>query len=180
MQLNEDRGRLILGGALVIIGTLFLVLQFVEIDVLELAWPFFIIIPGVLLLGAGGVLGGPLATLTIPGSIVTMVGLILLYQNATDHFESWAYAWALIIAAAGLGVFLMGVRTRDASQQRAGLRTAGVGLVVFVIAAAFFELVINISGRAGGIPDFVFPLLLILLGVALLLGRGLGSLRRGL
>jgi hypothetical protein len=29
------------------------------------------------------------------GGVVTMAGLVLLVQNATDRFETWAYAWTL-------------------------------------------------------------------------------------
>ena len=34
---------------------------------------------------------------------------ILLYQNTADHFESWAYAWALVFpASTGLGQMIYG------------------------------------------------------------------------
>ncbi len=67
------------------LGLLFLLLQFVPLDLGRNAWPFFIIIPG-LLFFAGMALGGrDAARLAIPGSIVTMVGLILLYQNTTPY-----------------------------------------------------------------------------------------------
>ena len=39
--------------------------------------------------------------LAIAGSIVTVSGLILLIQDATAHYESWAYAWALVFPGAG-------------------------------------------------------------------------------
>ena len=32
--------------------------------------------------------------------VVTTVGLVLLYQNTTGRWESWAYAWALVGPAA--------------------------------------------------------------------------------
>ena len=35
-----------------------------------------------------------------------MIGLILLYQNTFNHFESWAYAWAMIPVAVA-GIFTM-------------------------------------------------------------------------
>ena len=39
-----------------------------------------------------------------------MVGVILLYQNAANHFESWAYAWGLVFpTATGLGRMIYGL-----------------------------------------------------------------------
>ena len=91
------RQSMLLGGLLVLVGAVLLLGQFVRIDVGHYGWPFFVIAPGVLILfvalSARGMVGEGLAIL---GSIITVTGLILLYQNATDHFESWAYAWALV------------------------------------------------------------------------------------
>lgn len=50
--------------------------------------------------------GRSAAGLTIPGSIITTIGLLLLYQETFDHFESWAYAWALIPTAVGVGIVI--------------------------------------------------------------------------
>src|SRR5438105_2944071 len=91
------RQSLVIGGLLILIGAILLAGQFVRIDVGHDGWPFFVIAPGVVILflalTARGVVSEGLAVL---GSIITVSGLILLYQNATDHFESWAYAWALV------------------------------------------------------------------------------------
>ena len=49
----------------------------------------------------------------IAGSIVTTVGSVLLYQQTTGHWESWAYAWALVgPGAAGLGMLVYGLLFR--------------------------------------------------------------------
>jgi hypothetical protein len=94
-------------------------------------WPFFVIVPGLGLLGLGlatpGRLGEVLATV---GGVVTMVGLVLLVQNATDRFETWAYAWALVfLVGAGFGRWLVGTvrgRPRAGRQRRlADQRWAG-------------------------------------------------------
>ena len=45
--------------------------------------------------------------LAIPGSIIAGIGGILYYQNATNDWESWAYAWTLIIGFVGVGTFIM-------------------------------------------------------------------------
>jgi hypothetical protein len=63
--------------------------------------------PGLGLLGlaAAGRSGEVLAT---AGGVVTMIGLVLLVQNATDRFETWAYAWTLaFVVGAGIGRWLL-------------------------------------------------------------------------
>jgi hypothetical protein len=43
------------------------------------------------------------------GGVVTMAGLVLLVQNATDRFETWAYAWTLVLlVGSGVGRWLLG------------------------------------------------------------------------
>src|ERR1700738_2960200 len=139
---------MVLGGLLVLIGAIWLVGQFVRIDIGHYGWPFFVIAPGVVILflalTARGALGEGLAIL---GSIITVTGLILLYQNATDHFESWAYAWALIFpGAVGLGMILYGLTASRPGNVRAGTRLIGIALVLFLLGAAFFAGVIGIGG----------------------------------
>jgi hypothetical protein len=36
------------------------------------------------------------------GGVVSVNGLVLLVQNATDRFDAWAYAWTLVFWS-GLG-----------------------------------------------------------------------------
>ena len=86
-----------LGVLLMLLGGLFLMVQAVGFDLGPLAWPFFVIVPGLAVFGAGLAIGDPTGERITPiGAAVTTVGVILLYQNAADHFESWAYAWALV------------------------------------------------------------------------------------
>jgi len=169
----------VLGGLLVLIGAVLLAGQFVRIDVGHYGWPFFVIAPGVLLLiialTSRGVVGEGLA---IAGSIITVTGLILLYQNATGHFESWAYGWALIPASVGVGMQIYGWVAHRPGNVRVGTRLLGAGLVIFFLGALFFEGVIGIGGyhldRAAGV---VVGALIIVVG-ALLLILNLTSGRR--
>ncbi len=163
-----------LGVILIAIGLLFLLGQVMGVEVSRSGWPFFVIVPGLVLL-AYGVLeartraGG----LAIPGMIVTTVGLLLLYQSTTGHWESWAYAWALVApTSVGLAIALLGIVNGNVRQARGGVWTAGAGLVLFLAFAAFFEGVLHLSGRDFGLVGSVgFPLMLILLGLLLLVAR---------
>jgi energy-coupling factor transporter transmembrane protein EcfT len=145
---HARRPSMVLGGLLVLIGAILLAGQFVRVDVGHYGWPFFVIAPGVLILVAALTARGAFSEgLAILGSIVTMTGLILLFQAATNHFESWAYAWALVVpGAVGLGMIVYGLTARRLGNVRAGTRLVGIALVVFLLGAAFFEGVIGIGG----------------------------------
>jgi hypothetical protein len=171
---------MVLGGLLVLVGAILLLGQVIQIDIGHYGWPFFLIAPGVAILVvalmARGALGEGLAIL---GSIITVTGLTLLYQNATDHFESWAYAWALIFpGAVGAGMVLYGLAAGRPGNVLAGTRLIGIGVVLFVLGVAFFEGIIGIGGyqfgRTGGVA---VGALIVVLG-ALLLILNLTSSRR--
>ena len=154
---------MVLGGVLVLIGAVLLLGQFVQIDVGRYGWPFFLIAPGVAILG----------------SIITVTGLILLYQNATDHSESWAYAWTLIFpGAVGVGMILYGLVADRPGNVRAGTRLVGISLVLFLLGIAFFEGVIGIGGyQFGRTAGVAVGALIVAAGAALLI-RNLTSSRR--
>ena len=177
---SRVRQSTMLGGLLVLVGAILLLGQFVHLDLGHYGWPFFVIVPGVALLVAAlagrGAVGEGLA---IAGSVTTVTGLLLLYQNATDHFESWAYAWALVFpGAVGTGMILYGLTAGRPGNVRAGSRLAGVGVVLFLLGAAFFEGVIGIGGyQFGHSTGAVIGGLIIVLG-ALLLIANLTSGRR--
>ena len=142
------RQSMVLGGLLILIGAILLVGQFVRIDIGHYGWPFFVIAPGILILFVALTARGAVSEgLAILGSIITVSGLLLLYQNATDHFESWAYAWALVFPGAiGIGMILYGLTAGRPGNVRTGTRLVGIGLVIFLLGAVFFEGVIGIGG----------------------------------
>ena len=169
-----------MGGLLVLVGAILLLGQFVRVDIGHYGWPFFLIVPGVAILVvalmARGALGEGLAIL---GSIITVTGLILLYQNATDHFESWAYAWTLIFpGAVGVGMILYGLVAGRPGNMRAGTRLVGISLVLFLLGVAFFEGVIGIGGyQFGRTAGVAVGALIIAMGALLLIANLTSALR---
>jgi hypothetical protein len=160
---------LVFGAGFIFFGLLMLVGQWLHIDFWGLLWPFFIIVPGVALflaaLLASGRGGEPLA---IVGSIITMLGSILLFQTVTGLWATWAYAWALIAPTSiGLGLLVWGAVKGHQDKVKEGLNLAGIGLVIFLVAGAFFELVVGLSGF--GLGPLALPFLLIGLGIVLIL-----------
>ncbi len=160
-----DRNRTT-GIVLVALGALFLLAQFGQLG--TYLWPLFVVAPGVALL-IWAFMGGKGATgLAVPGSIVSMVGLILLIQALTGRFDTWAYAWGLIVAAVGVGTWLHGTLSDDEKLTRDGLKTASTGLVLFAAFGVFFEFVIGLGGRSSWFGSWLVPVLLIGAGVFLL------------
>lgn len=165
-------GAAVFGILLVAVGIVFLAAQYLNVDVGASLWPFYVIAPGVAL-AVLGLTQRDGSGLTIAGSVVTMVGLLLLYQNTTNNWESWAWAWPLIApGGSGLGMVLYGTRSNNASMARAGFWQIIIGLALLAGGWIFFEGILGISGTRFPLPDWVMPLVVIVLGV-LLLFRGL-------
>jgi hypothetical protein len=161
-----------LGVLLMMLGALFLVVQAVGFDLGRFAWPFFLIVPGLAVLGAGLAIGGSAGERITPlGAAVTTVGVILLYQNTADHFESWAYAWALVFpTSTGLGQMIYGSLKGSKEMVATGGRSALIGATLFLVGALFFELVVGISGLGIGIGRLGWPLGLVIVGMLMLVG----------
>jgi hypothetical protein len=136
---------LVIGAILVTVGLILLVAQLADFALGDLGWPLWIVAVGAVLLVLGLTVVGERG-LVVAGSIVTTVGLILLYQDSTGHWESWAYAWTLFPAAGGLGVALWGIRSGSGSEFRAGTWAMLGGLGFFAVAFLFFEGIIGLSG----------------------------------
>jgi hypothetical protein len=165
---QKGRGGALIGIMFVGLGALFLFAQLFNVNVWRFVWPFFIIVPGLLFfvgMMMGGKTAGPLA---IPGSIVTMVGLLLLYQAITGHWESWAYAWALIFPmSVGIGLVINGSWSDVDQLVQRGMKFVTTGAIIFLIGGVFFELLFfnNVIGNV------VLPVLLIGVGAFMLARR---------
>ena len=166
MQTNRSNaGALIGGGVLIAFGLLALVAQIFQTLNWGSLWPFLVIGLGALFFVAMFAGGKQTAGLAIPGSIVGGIGLVLLFQNVTRHWESMSYFWTLIILFVGLGVYLMGWYGGDEEQKRSGARVMKVGFILFIIFGAFFEMMFS------SFNGYIFPILLILLGGYLVVSR---------
>ncbi len=157
------------GILLVVLGAFFLIARYADTG--AFLWPLFVIGPGIGLLAWAFLGGKGSAGLAVPGSIVTMVGLILFVQAVTGRFETWAYAWGLVVASVGIGTWLYGTLADREKEVREGWRTATGGLVMFAAFGVFFEFIIGLGGRSSLLGSWLVPLLLIGAGVFLLWRR---------
>jgi hypothetical protein len=168
---SNNSGALIGGALMIAFGLLALAGQLLR-NVFNWTWlwPFSIIAFGVLFFVVMLAGGRRAAAFAIPGSIITGIGLILLFQNLTGMWETWSYGWTLILMAVGIGITLMGLWEQNPDRQLAGLRVLRVGFILFVIFGAFFELRLNPSAPIT-LRTYFFPGLLILVGAYLILTR---------
>ena len=168
---RRRRLNLVGGVLLVLLGAWLLAVQFVPgldswLDI-EFSWPLIIIGVGLFLFVFGLLVGEP--GMAVPASIVTGIGALLYYQNATGNWESWAYAWTLIPGFVGIGAIIAGLLGEDRNKSvRDGLNLLVISAVLFLVFGSFL-------GGLDLLGDY-WPVLLILLGAWLLI-RPL--LRRG-
>lgn len=158
-----------LGMVLIAAGGLWLIAQITQVDIGENLWPLFVILPGCFILAVSHMTGLGEEKLSIAGCVVLAVGMLLLYQNTFSHFESWAYAWALVLpGAGGFGLLLNSAKQDNENQARIGRRLIVASGAIFVVGAVFFELIVNISGlgiRGLGVNSYLWPALSIAAGM---------------
>jgi DNA-binding CsgD family transcriptional regulator len=95
----------------------------------------------------------------IPGSLMLALGVVFLLDVITGDWNSWAYAWLLPVAGAGLGVLLANRGGRwPQVVSLAGLGTLAGGITLLVVFGA-------IAG--GRFIQVMAPILLVLGGLAL-------------
>jgi hypothetical protein len=98
---------------------------------------------------------------------------MMFLQNISNHWESWAYGWTVILMSVGLGIYIMGAWAGDPQQRESGIKVLRVGAILFVIFGAVFE---GLIFRTSGLTGYIFPVALILLGLYLVIQRA-GVLR---
>lgn len=160
---RKKRSNIGIGVLFVLIGAFSLAYQLVPgfQDLIDLSfdWPVIIIGLGLFLLVLGLLVGAP--GMAVPAMILTGIGGLLYWQNATGDWESWGYTWTLIPGFVGVGVFLAELlEGKFASAIQSGGWLVLISLIMFAIFSSFM----------GG-PEWVgpyWPALIILLGVIML------------
>jgi len=167
---------LYLGILLLALGVVFLLGQFLGGGFWSYFWPFFIILTGAAFF-VGMLAGGQrVSGLAIPGSILSMIGLILLVQNTFDQWQTWSYAWALIVVSVGIGLVIHGSYGDMEGARRAGLYLVRLGLILFLAFGVFFELLFFLLGERHASAIF-WSVALIAVGIYIIFARGGGIFR---
>ena len=161
---NINRGSLIAGIGLILLGALFIVFNLLPNFTIKQSWPMILIVAGFgFCLPA---LAWPesrkgLAALFIPGAILFVLGAIFLFNTLTKNtWGIWAFAWILIPASVGLGM-MMAAKVGEWSKGVwvVGTWMAILSLALFAVFAAIFgENVIQYFGAG----------ILVLMGIYLL------------
>ena len=177
MQQTLDRRSVsapaVLGLILIVVGGSALILREAGLDpsraIGDWGWPFFVVVPGLVLLVASLIPTPPRGLgFATAGAVITTVGGLLLYQSRTGHWESWAYAWALIPAGAGVAMALYGLLAKRRSIVNAGLWMAGIAGPLFLVGAWYFEGIFRGDPRFAQAGD-LWPVAIVAIGVALVL-----------
>ncbi|MHB9033739.1 MAG: hypothetical protein ACYC6L_11920 [Anaerolineae bacterium] len=163
---KHNAGAITIGLILIIIGLLATLSQLFGGSVWTYLWPGLIILPGILMF-VGMLMGGkPAGGLAIPATIVTILGIVLFYQNLFNLWWTWSFIWALVgPVATGLGIIIFSLYTDNPDARKGGLVVLVIGLVFLAIFGLAFG--VNNSFLAG----FIVPLFLIGLGVYIVIKR---------
>jgi hypothetical protein len=161
---TTNRPNLFLAVVLIGIGLIFLILNLIPGMDLRRTWPviFFVLSAGFFLPAfVWPEARRGLAGMFIPGAILAALGLIFIYNSLSGEWSSWAYAWTVIPAGVGLGLFLASVYGGW------GRTVSWVGIWMMLASLAIFSLLAALFG-GGSILSIVGPVVLILIGVLLL------------
>ena len=170
MDKSNVTGRNMAAWGLIGIGILFLLAQTFSFSLMGTLWPLLVIVPGAVFLYAAYTGDRGKSGLAVPGAMITGTGLILFYQNLTNHWESWAYIWALYPVFLGLALTFIGRRTESAETYRVGNGFVKWGLVTFIGFWALFEILI--FGSSNTLITTWLPLIFIGAGILMLFQRG--------
>jgi len=138
--------QLLMGFILVVTGGLYLVDQFLDLELMRNYWPFLVVFLGLtcfiwmILAGKRG------AGYAIPGAFFTIAGLIFYVHNTYDLWITWTYAWGLMISAVGIGMLIMNIYLKRDGLRKAAGWVIGIGLILFVIFGIFFEVILDLAG----------------------------------
>jgi hypothetical protein len=172
----ERRGMVGLGATLLVLGVLALAGRSIGFDAFDLGWPLFVVVPGPMMFAAAVSAGGRQGSaIAVPAGIITMTDLVLAFQNATDLWATWAYAWALVApGGVGVGLSAYGFLTGQREFLRAGMPILAIGLALFLGFGILFEGVIGLNRTAIVGAETLLAGGLVVLGIVLVVGGLLG------
>lgn len=171
------RWQIYFGFVLVISGGLFLVDQLYGFGIMRPFWPLMIVLFGMTFFAGMLDAGRRGSGLAIPGAVIAMIGLLLIFQNRYNQWATWAYTWTLIISAVGVGLLIMNLYHKRVGLRRVGGILIGTGLVLFVLFGFLFEFILGVFGTS--ISRGVFPGAgLVLLGLFVAFSRPIFSGQR--
>jgi hypothetical protein len=131
---------------LVAAGFLLLVSNLFHWHLINLLWPGFVIVPGLLLMlpahNSTEDQVSRLSFLAIPGALLATIGFLLLAMNMTGRFDAWAYSWSLLPASAVAGLMYAKRFSRGSSINESGRKFIRLSVITFVGLATLFEIII--------------------------------------
>ncbi len=159
---RRRRTQATLGIVLILIGVLFLMMQFLPgmryWFALAMRWPFIFFTLGLGLMLFGLLVDTP--DMMIPACVLCALGLIFSWQDFTVRWRSWAFLWPLLPAAVGIGQMLAGALKRKRKEVWEGFRLTVISVVLIALLSSIFR-----PWRF----SLYWPVLLIVLGVWLLI-----------
>ncbi len=179
MDKNRNVTGIVIGILLILAGIFAFADRFFVFADMGTLWPLIVVAVGVAFFAAMLLGGKSLGGLAIPGSILVVIGLILFFMNLTNAWEAWAYYWALIVFASGLGVWINGLWSGNPELRMRGLATMRTGLILFIIFGVILEFIFSLSGQAHWGTLLLWAILLTLLGLSLLVTNGIKAARPG-
>lgn len=157
---TQRRSNLVVGFLLLLVGAWFLAGQYFPdlyvFNALTFEWPLLVVGLGLVFFIFAALVRAP--GLAIPGAIIAGIGSLLYYQNASNDWESWAYAWTLIPGFVGIGILI--------SNFFEGRFIKGIreGLSLMIFSGAMFAIFGAFLGGPEILGDY-WPILIIALGV---------------
>lgn len=128
------------------IGVALLVANLFGFPLIDVLWPGFVVVPGLMLLWPAyrstAAQQSRLSFLAVPGAIIVTVGTLLFVMNLTNHFEAWAYSWPLLLAAVGWALMYIKRFEPEHRVHQKGYNFMRLMVLMSMGFAIFFELII--------------------------------------
>lgn len=138
-QGEHDSLRIIGGLLLIAIGVVLLIANFFFLPTLGALWPLIILGIGaaffVVMVARGPAAGG----LAVPGSILSLLGIVLFMQNLNGAWFNMTFMWPLFVfGGIGFGLLINSWWSDKMELKRAGYAMLGMAIAFFIAFGAFF------------------------------------------